>query len=60
MSNCFDGPAPTISVNDEIPIPMSSPFSRFFFEREAEPRTRPGASRSAAKHSCNDAGPWLA
>jgi len=31
MSNCFDGPAPTISVKDEIPIPMSSPFSRFFF-----------------------------
>jgi hypothetical protein len=29
-------------------------------EREAEPRTRPGASRSAAKHSCTDVGPWLA
>ncbi len=29
MSKCFDGPAPTISVKLEMPMPMSSPFLRF-------------------------------
>jgi len=29
MSNVWDGPAPTISVKLEIPIPISSPRARF-------------------------------
>ncbi len=29
MSQTFVGPAPTISVNVEIPMPISSPFARF-------------------------------
>ena len=29
MSKCFDGPAPTISVKLEMPMPISSPFARF-------------------------------
>ncbi len=29
MSKSFDGPAPTISVNEQMPIPISSPFARF-------------------------------
>ena len=29
MSKCFEGPAPTISVKLEMPMPISSPRARF-------------------------------
>ena len=31
MSKSFDGPAPTISVKLQMPMPISSPFARFSF-----------------------------